>query len=258
MLARARTLHGITMVRTPENATFWLSLQTSRPPAEDVRVRRAMAYAVDLTTVADTYQHSYPQAAAFLPPVLAWHDTSITPYPHDIAKARSLLGGKTVDALLVTSSEAQLYNRIATVVQQQLGQAGIRVSIKQFPTALFNAPEGPIRNARFTISIDGWIGGADPEQSVVFLCAQANPDGDNISRYCNPRFEALYRDQERTSSGAQRKRDFLAMQKLVHDDLPVIPLYYETYYDGVGARVHGFARNMLRYPVAPETWSVAP
>jgi ABC-type transport system substrate-binding protein len=257
MLARARTLRGITMVRTPENATFWLSLQTSRPPAEDRRVRQAMAYALDLNTVADTYQHSYPHAAAFLPPVLAWHDASITPYPHDVAKARELLGGKTVDALLVTSSEAQLYNRIATVVQQQLAQAGIRVSIKQFPTALFNAPEGPIRNARFTISIDGWIGGADPEQSVVFLCAQANPDGDNISRYCNPRFEALYRDQERTSSQAQRKRDFVAMQQLVHDDLPVIPMYYETYYDAVGTRVHGFARNMLRYPVSPESWSVA-
>jgi peptide/nickel transport system substrate-binding protein len=258
MLARARALRGITVVRTPENATFWLSLQTTHAPAEDLRVRQAMAYALDPNTIADVYQHAYPQAAAFLPPVLAWHDAGITPYAHDLSKARALLAGKTLDALLVTASEAQLDNRIATVVQQQLGQAGIRVSIKQFQTALFNAPEGPIRNARFTISFDGWIGGADPEQSVVFLCAQANPDGDNISRYCNPKFEALYRDQERTSSQTQRKRDFMAMQRLIHDDVPVIPLYYETYYDGVSGRVHGFARNMLRYPVSPELWSVAP
>lgn len=132
----------------------------------------------------------------------------------------------------------------------------MNVAIKRFSTALFNAPEGPIRNARFTISIDGWLGGADPEQSVVFLCSQANPDGDNISRYCDPRFEALFRDQERTSNTAQRKHDFLAMQRIIHDDVPVIPLYYETYFDGVRTRVHGFERNMLRYPVAPETWSI--
>ena len=88
------------------------------------------------------------------------------------------------------------------------------------------------------------------------MCSQANPDGDNISRYCDPRFEALFRDQERTSNTAQRKHDFLAMQRIIHDDVPVIPLYYETYFDGVRTRVHGFERNMLRYPVAPETWSI--
>jgi ABC-type transport system substrate-binding protein len=131
----------------------------------------------------------------------------------------------------------------------------MRVTIKQFPTALFNAPEGPIRNARFTIAVDGWLGGADPEQSVVFLCDQATRDGSNISRYCNSKFEALFRDQERTRSTAQRKGDFIEMQRIVRENVPVIPLYYETYFDGVSTRVQGFARNMLRFPVAPERWS---
>lgn len=256
MLPQARSMRNIHILRTPENATFWLTLQTSRLPANSANVRRAVAYALDLNTIADVYQHAYPPAAAFLPPVLTWHDSKIRAYPHDLEKARALLNGRRVDVLIVTASEAQLYNRIATVVQQQLAQAGMNVTIKQFSTALFNAPEGPIRNARFTISVDGWLGGADPEQSVVFLCSQANPDGDNISRYCDPRFEALFRDQERTSSIARRARDFMAMQHLIHEDVPVIPLYYETYFDGVSARVHGFGRNMLRYPVAPETWSV--
>ena len=256
MLAQARLLRDVVIHETPENATFWLTLQSSRPPADDVRVRRAFAHALDLNTIADAYDRVYPQASAILPPELPWHDASLKPYSFDLQKARELLGGRTIDAQLVTVTENPLYTRIATIVQQDLARAGVRVSIKAFSTALFNAPEGPIRNARFTISIDGWLGGADPEQSVVFLCSQANPDGDNLSRYCNPRFEALFRDQERTHSTAQRARDFIAMQRLIHDDVPVIPLYYETYFDGVDARVQGFARNMLRYPVAPETWSV--
>lgn len=257
MLAQARLLHDIDVHPTPENATFWLTLQTSRPPTDDVRVRRAFAYALDPNTIADAYDRVYPQAAAILPPELPWHDAGMKPYPFDLRTARALLGGKTVDAQLVTVSENPLYTRIATVVQQQLERAGVRVSIKQFPTALFNAPNGPIRNARFTISIDGWLGGADPEQSIVFLCSQANADGSDISRYCNPHFEALFRDQERTHSTAQRARDFEEMQRMIHDDVPVIPLYYETYFDGVNARVHGFTRNMLRYPVDPQDWSVS-
>jgi peptide/nickel transport system substrate-binding protein len=256
MFDQARAARGIRVLQTPENATFWLSVQTTRPPTNSVNVRKAIAYAVDMGTIADVYRRMYPQAAAFLPPVLAWHDATVKPYPHDPRKASALLGGEHPDILIVTSSEAQLYNRIATVVQQQLTQAGMRVTIKQFSTALFNAPEGPVRNARFTLSIDGWIGGADPEQSVVFLCSQANQEGDNISRYCNPHFEALFRDQARTSSTEQRRRDFIAMQRLIHDDVPVIPMYYETYTEGVSTRVRGFARNMLRYPVTPEMWSV--
>lgn len=256
-LAQAQNERGIRIVRTPENATFWVTLQTSRPPTNAASVRRAIAYAIDLNEIASAYHNVYPQAASFLPPVLAWHDAAIRPYPHDLRKARSLLGGKPVDAVLVVPSEASLYNRIATIVQQQLAQAGIRVSIKRYSAALFNAPEGPIRNARFTLSIDGWIGGADPEQSVVFLCDQAGVDGSNISRYCNPQFDALFRNQERTPSMAERRRDFMSMQRMVHDDVPAIPLYYETYFEGVNPRVHGFARNMLRYPVAPESWSVS-
>jgi peptide/nickel transport system substrate-binding protein len=256
MLPQARGLSDVTVHETLENATFWLSLQTTHPPANDPAVRHAIAYALDMRTIADAYEHVYPQAAAFLPPVLTWHDSSVSPYPYDPARARALLGGRHYDALLVLASGNPLWTRIATVVQQQLSQAGIHVTIKEFPTTLFNAPEGPIRNARFTMAIDGWLGGADPEQSIVFLCSQATVDGDNITRYCDPRFESLFLNQETTASLEERRRDFIAMQQLIHDDAPVIPLYYETYYDGVNARVHDFARNMLRYPVASETWSV--
>jgi ABC-type transport system substrate-binding protein len=47
------------------------------------------------------------------------------------------------------------------------------------------------------------------------------------------------------------------MQRLVHQALPVIPIYYETYFDGLSTRVHGFRRNMLRFPVSPELWDTS-
>ena len=57
-VTRARAMRGIRVVSTPENAVFWLTLQTSRGPASDLRVRRAITYALDLRTVADTYRHA--------------------------------------------------------------------------------------------------------------------------------------------------------------------------------------------------------
>lgn len=46
------------------------------------------------------------------------------------------------------------------------------------------------------------------------------------------------------------------MQRMVHAALPVIPIYYWTWFDGVDAHVQGFARNMLEFPVSPERWDV--
>ncbi len=255
MLQQARGIAGIHVIRTPENGTEWMSLQTTHPPLADIRVREAVAYALDMTPIRKSFDGVYPQAGSFLPPVMRpWHVAGITPYAHDLRRARALLAGKTIDATLVIVSENPLWSRIATVVQQELAPVGIRVSIKKYPTPLFNAPDGPIRNGRFTMAIDGWLGGADPEQSIVFTCSQATVDGDNISRYCSPRFDALFADQATTSSAAGRIADFARMQTMIHAAIPVVPIFYWTWYDGADSRVHGFARNMLQYPVNSERW----
>ncbi len=255
MLAQARGIAGIRVMRTPENGTEWLSLQTTHPPLSQLRFRRALAYALDMGPIRKTFESVYPQAGSFLPSVMRrWHVAGVSPHPHDLARARALLRGKTLDATLVTTAEYPLWSRIAAVVQQELAAAGIRASIKKYPTTLFNAPDGPIRNGRFTIAIDGWLGGADPEQSIVFTCSQATVDGDNISRYCDPRFDALFADQAITSSSSGRVADFARMQRMIHAAIPVVPIFYWTWYDGVASRVHGFARNMLQYPVSPERW----
>lgn len=255
----AAGISGIRVARAPENGTEWISLQTAQGPTRELRVRQAIAYALDMPAIRKTFGEIYPQAGSFLPPVMQpWYDASIAPYPHDLHRARALLRGRTFDAVIVIAAEYPLYARIATAIQQQLAGAGIHASIKKYPMTLFNAPSGPIRNEHFTLAIDGWLGGADPEQSIVFTCAQANVDGDNISRYCNPQFEALFANQAGTRDALHRRRDFDGMQQLIHDDLPVIPLYYLTWFDGLDSHVNGFARNMLQYPVSPELWDYVP
>ncbi len=256
MIAQARSMRQIRILRTPLNGTLWLSLQTARGPASSPNVRRALAYALDMAPIRKTFEGLFPQAGSFLPAVMQPWYVAIAPYPHDARRARTLLGNRSIDAVMAIEAEDPLWTRIATVVQEQLAGAGVRIAIKKFPAPVFNAPDGPIRNGRFTVSVDEWLGGADPEQSIVLTCAQANVDGDNISRYCDPRFEALFADQERTASTARRRSDFAQMQHLVHAGVPVIPLYYLVWFDGVNANVHGFARNMLEYPVAPERWDV--
>ena len=253
MIDQAREIPGIRVIRTPENGTEWISIQTLSGPGSHLRFRQALASALNYGELHKLYA-PYDLAASFLPPVMSPWYTPFQLHPYDVAAARRLLAGQAADATLVITAENPMWSRIATAVQQQLAISGIHVTIKKYPTSLFNAPDGPIRNARFTLAIDGWLGGADPEQSIVFTCAQATPNGDNISRYCDSRFEHAFAQQAITASAGQRRADFALMQQLVRQAIPVVPLYYLAWYDATSTHVHGFARNMLQYPVDAEHW----
>ena len=116
------------------------------------------------------------------------------------------------------------------------------------------APDGPERTGHFGLLVANYIGGSDPEASMNLLCSDALPGGPNFGRYCSPRFEALYAAQMRAGSEAERDRDFDAIARLVHEDVPLVPLFDEVYLEGVDARVSGYRKNMLRFLVRPEEW----
>ena len=143
---------------------------------------------------------------------------------------------------------------LAVMLQEQLRRHDIDADIKAYPAAVFNAPAGPLRSGRFTLALAQWIGGADPEQSVIFACSQRGEDGNNAMNYCSPRFDLLFSDQSVTADANRRRADFAAMQQLIARDVPALPLIYEANFDVVRDRVSGLRRNMLMYPVAPETW----
>jgi peptide/nickel transport system substrate-binding protein len=246
-----------------------LYLQTQAAPTRDIRVRRAIAYALDYAALANAWRQQYPPATSFLPPpILQWHSVVIPPYRHDLAAAGRELdaagwrmqngvrrrNGIALTGLAGVNSEDPVNVRIATLVQAQLAAVGMQVSIKSNPTRIWFSPDGLLRNGKATIVSQSWVGGSDPEQSLNLRCVEAVKGDENHSFYCSPRFEALFADQARTPSQEQRERDFDAMQLLVHHDVPVIPLYYEQRLMGVSRRITGYNLNMLWIPVDPQAW----
>ncbi|MGA8535544.1 MAG: ABC transporter substrate-binding protein [Candidatus Tumulicola sp.] len=268
-VAQARSLSAVRVLRVSENATGLLYLQTRATPTNDVRVRLAIAYALDRSALANAWRGEYPIATSFFPPpIVAWKSAAIPAYPHDLDAAGRELdavgwrllhgsrskGGVPLAGLMGINSEDPIQTRIATLVQSQLAAIGMQVAIKANPHRLFFSPSGVLRNGSATLVAQSWVGGGDPEQSLNLQCAQAVKGDANHSFYCSRRFEALFADQASTHSDARRHRDFDAMARLVHADVPVIPLYYEVLLRGVNRRVTGYRLNMLWIPVAPENW----
>lgn len=267
--AQAERTAGLRVVRFPENATRLLYLQTQMGATRDRRVRRAIAGALDYPALAAAWRNEFRPATSFLPPpIVRWRSVTIPPYrydPHSAARQLDRAGwlmrggvrakdGMPLDGVLGVNSEDPINVRIATLVQAQLAAIGMQLTIKSNPVRIWFSPEGLLRNGKATIAGETWVGGSDPEQSLNFRCVQAIKGDENHSFYCSKRFEALFDDQARTPSQAQRNRDFDAIQILIHDDVPVIPLYYEDRLIGVSDRVTGYALNMLWLPVNAASW----
>jgi peptide/nickel transport system substrate-binding protein len=260
---------SVSIRSTAINGLDYLALQTAAAPTDELAVRRAIARALDVPVIERSFHGLYQTAGAFLPPVFAWNDAALMPIAQNESAAAAELdragwrlqqgvrvkNGVPLEVLLVRQ-ELGSSNGLAAIVQRQLAAVGIRLTIKAFPPTVFNGPQGPIRNGRFNLAAQGWIGGGDPEQSVVFACEQIGLNGSNVQRFCDPRFEAAFRDQAVTPDERRRARDFITMQQVVYDRLPIVPLDYTRYFDVAGPRVAGFSRNMLGYPIDAEDWNV--
>jgi peptide/nickel transport system substrate-binding protein len=259
---------GMRVVATPVNGSDYLTLQTTGPPTDELGVRRALAEAIDTKSIAKMFFGRYVPGGAFLPPVFPWHDAALAPIAHNDAGAAAQLdaagwhlrdgvrekNGKPLELTIVEAGRTT--STFATLVQRQLETDGIRATIRFYAPSAFNGPNGPLRTGKFNIAAQGWIGGADPEQSVTFACSQIGADGNNISRFCDRRFEAAFADQAVTPDDKLRAADFQTLQQIVYRELPTLPLDYLEYYDAVSDRVSGFSRNMLGFPVDAEKWDV--
>jgi peptide/nickel transport system substrate-binding protein len=264
----ARGVAGIHLLLTPVNGEYMLTLQTAAWPTSDVAVRRAIAAAIDRRQIVRGRYATLMAADSFLPPVFAWHDAAPATSVADPRSVELALRGdgwqretqwwtKNGRALTVTIAlEPERGNWMQLIEQEQLRRAGIDARLKTFPASQFNAPNGPLRSGQFTLAATWWIGAADPEQSVVFACSQRGPNGNNDSNYCNARFDALFDDQATTDSQLRRRSDFIALQRIVRDDVPIVPIAFMSAVDAISDHVRNFRRNMLMYPVDAERWDV--
>lgn len=273
---QARGLQDVRVIETPQNHTDFLEFQTARPPTNDPLVRRAIIEATNRAAIARTvYLNLHPIATTEIPLALWAHDTAITNLPLSLERAGAdldragwrLRGGVRMKgkrrmvldfAYVGTSATAR---RLATIVQSDLRALGISVVLKAYPSTLFFAPasDGGIERAgRFNLAYSDWYGGADPEASELYTCAQRAPDGPNTERWCNAEYDRLFAAQAGADGRAARLRAFDGMQRLIHDDAVSDFLVYPAAFTALNPAVSGYAPNMLYAFGNSEDWDLEP
>ena len=115
---------------------FWyVAINVTRGPLTDVRVRQALNYATDVSTIISTVMAGRGTVAnGVIPAILGGYDANRKPYPHDVAKAKQLLAAaghpNGIDVELWTATTDQS-PRLSQAIQANLAEAGIRAKLVQ-------------------------------------------------------------------------------------------------------------------------------
>lgn len=224
---------GLEVLRAPGTVLQYLAFNLRDPILKDIRVRQALAYAIDRRPILQYLWRGFAQPAASVLPVQSWAYTSaVSLYNYDPAKARQILDeagyapvqGVRFHLTMKTSTEEST-RLVVAVLQQQLREVEIALDIR---TAEFATFYSDVTKGAFQLYSLRWIGGnEDPDIfEYAFHSAKFPPQGANRSYYTNPRLDALIDKGLAELNPTVRKQIYVEVQKILAEDLPYINLWY--------------------------------
>ena len=238
-------LEGYRTVLTPFTGYAELALNVSAPNLTDVRVRRALWYALDTKRIITSVTHGVDSPAISDQPAFSWaYAADVTRYPHDAARARALLeaagwklgadgvrtkNGRRLSLVIAGSSGSATGNAVDILVQRDWHDVGIDAIVKNYPTSLFFASAGAggiVQNSKFDVAFYSWLNGTDPDDSVLFMCDQFPPAGQNVYRFCNAELDAAEHVALDQNDRAKRTIAYRTIQRVLARDVPMIPIYF--------------------------------
>jgi peptide/nickel transport system substrate-binding protein len=272
---QVKDIPGIKIVWVDVNGYEDVQLNVQRPYLQDVRVRQAIAYAINKARIVQTSTYGQERIATEDQPPFMWsYNPNVKDYPYDPAKAKQLLeqagwtpgsngimtknGQPLILVLVYNPSNATRRNNVVQI-QEMLHQVGIQAEIKGFPGDVLFAPVGEggiLQGGKFDLTRAGWYSGVDPDDSSQLTCANVAPTGYNYSRYCDPEMDAAQKMALENYDRPTRKKAYFRIQELLHRDVPEIYLYYERQMEPISVNFKGFDPNPVTESWNAWQWSI--
>jgi peptide/nickel transport system substrate-binding protein len=269
-----KTLPGTAFVLADIHGASNVLINNSRPALRDVRVRRAIAYAIDKRTIVERFTAGAATVATEDLPSFMWaYDPNVATYPYDPGRARALLraagwqpgpGGTLqkngrplglVFAYAQTNATARL---ISVQIQSYLEAVGIGVDLKGYNGSMMFAPfsaGGVYQGGNFDLAWYTMTLGIDPDSSGRFTCGAVPPRGQNYSRYCNAEMDAAQFAGLATFDERARKRAYARSQELLARDVPIVFVFWPKDAEAFDKRLRGYAPNPITPAWNAQEWS---
>ena len=213
----------------PLFATYFYRFNVTRPPFQDVRVRRAFALAIDKETIVERITRgNEPSAQSLTPRGIADYDPP-EGLPSDPTTAQGLLKlagfpeGRGFPRVSLLYNKSELNEQIAVEIQAQWKRVlGVEVELRnqEWATYLRSLDE-----LDFDIARSSWVG--DYDDPNTFLDCFVTGRGNNRTGWSDPTYDSLL-NRALAEPNPTKRLQLLASAEtiLVSQALPIIPLYH--------------------------------
>src|SRR5690606_33530100 len=257
------------VIGTAGVGVFYLAFNLDREAVSDVRVRHAIAHAIDRELIVEAILEGGGVLATSVigEPVFGYKDMRLGElYPYDPERAIELLeevgynrggDGMMRDAsgevltleMLPSSGRATKDREIAETLQEFLRQVGIAVNLDIYEWATtFELMRGATLD--YDLNSFAWFtttGDADYTMYVNYLSTELPPASWNRWRYANPQVDEWLVAARESLDQAERARLYGLIQDQVAIDLPAIPLYGSYEVAVLSSDVTGYVAHPIQY-----------
>ena len=230
-----RAMPNLVTADLPGSVVNYMTFNVSDPVLRDVRVRQAFAYSLDRSAMLHALWRDHATLSDTLLPREHWaaaRHGEVIHYTHDVAKAKALLdaAGLKPDVhgvrlrLTLKSSTDDTMRLLAAVVQQQVREAGIELTLRQNEFGTFYSD---VTKGAFQMYVLRWLGAnEDPD---IFRYAYASgsmpPKGSNRGHYSNSRVDALIAAASAEQDMTKRRAAYVEIQRILSEDEPTVVLW---------------------------------
>lgn len=237
LLERVKQKEDIAILNEKSIIVAYMGINLREPYLKNKQVRQALSCAINRDKIIQHKWNGYASKAdSLLAPVNWAYQAANSDYAYNPEKAKQLLdaagfpdpdgdGPKPRFQVTLKTSTNKERVAIAEMITHQLRNVGIATRLQTFEWGTFF---DDIRNGRFQLFTSTWVGITEPD--IYYDVAHSKripPNGANRGFYENKKLDGLVEKGRVTVDSATRKQIYQEVQKILADDLPFIPLWYE-------------------------------
>lgn len=223
-----------------------VAFNCKRPPFDDVRVRRAVAHAIDREAIRKDFygEHAQPLHSSY-PPADFWA-AEVEPYAFDPDRARHLLRAAGHERIAVPhgiTTNVAPTPAVGARIAEYLRAVGIDLTL----TGYEDPPWWPFvyLTHDWQFAVQNFPARTHPE--ALFRRDHGTGGPFNGTHYSNPKLDDLLAHAQTLADRAEQKRAYDDAQRILHEDLPILPLLSPDVIVGTKPVFTGFRPHPLQY-----------
>ena len=249
----------VTVLESPR--TTAMMLNNSRPPFSDPLVRQAIQSAIDVEAIsASVYEGVMTPAVGPFSPQQPWAPDGASTVSQDLDEARRLFDQAGVDPntlsfeLIATTARPE-HDDVAAVIQEQLSELGIEVTIQTGESAAFE-PDLFAGEYDATLLSRGYL--LDMGDPAGYLASDYTCDGSyNIAHYCDEEMDAKIQEALLEEDADARYEIYADVAERVQSEAVNVFIVHEAAVVGTRSGIENFKVHPLGFHVLTQELSVS-